>query len=171
VSPPKARAIRRALGAAETPIATTTAIPVADLEAVRAAAPRRKTLLGVEKDEFPVALARHGRALEVFEHPGNVLAAVVACLAGKAIDLGHSRHDAVAEAISKARGSRFVILAEEHLSLGAKLTDSAVSREDLAAFVDAGESLDAGAMLEGVRFLRRALEAVSPETVVLVAFL
>ena len=161
----------RAMEASETPIATTTAIPVTALEAVRAAAPRRKTLLGVEKDEFPVALARHGRALEVFEHPGSVLAAVLACLAGKGLDLGHSRHDEVAAAISKARGSRFVILAEEHLPLAVELTDSAVSRGDLAALVEAGEGFDAGAMLEGIRFLRRALEAVTPGTVVLVAIL
>jgi hypothetical protein len=161
----------RAMGKAETPIATTTAIPLAALGAVRAAAPRGKTLLGVEKDEFPVALARHGRALEVFEHPGTVLAAVLACLAGKGVDLGHSRHDEVAAAISKARGSRFVVLAEQHLPLAVKLTDSALTREDLAAFVDAGEGFDAGAMLEGIRFLRRALEAVTPGTVVLVAIL
>jgi hypothetical protein len=158
-------------GAAETPIATTTAIPVAALEAVRAAAPRRKTLLGVEKDEFPVALARHGRALEVFEHPGNVLAAVLARLAARGLDLTHSRHDDVAAAISRARGSRFVILGEGQLPLAAELTDSALSSEDLAAFVDAGEGIDPGAMLEGVRFLRRALEAVTPGTVVLVAIL
>ena len=161
----------RAMGAPETPIATTTAIPVAALEAVRAAAPRRKTLIGIEKDEFPVALARHGRALEVFEPPGTVLAAVLAALAGKGLDLEHSRHDEVAAAISKARGSRFVILAEEHLPLAVELTDSAVSREKLAALVDTGEGLEAGAMLEGIRFQRRALEAVTPGTVVLVAIL
>ena len=161
----------RAMGAPETPIATTTAIPLRALEAVRAAAARRKTLLGHEKDEFPVALARHGRALEVFEQPGTVLAAVLACLGGKGLDLGHSRHDEVAAAISRARGSRFVILAEEHLPLAVELTDSAVSREDLAAFVEGGERFDAGAMLEGIRFLRRALEAVTPGTVVLVAIL
>jgi hypothetical protein len=158
-------------GASETPIATTTAIPVAALEAVRAAAPRRKTLLGVEKDEFPVALARHGRALEVFEHPGNVLAAILARLAAKGLDLEHSCQDEVAAAISKARGSRFVILAEEHVPLAGRLVDSALSREDLAALGDAGEGVDPGAMLEGVRFLRRALEAVTPGTVVLVAIL
>jgi len=161
----EARSILETTGAAETPIATTTAIPVAALEAVRAAAPRRRTLLGVEKDEFPVALARHGRALEVFEHPGQVLAAVLACLAGKGLDLSHSRHDGVAAAISKARGSRFVILSEEHVPLAGQLTDSAVSRDELAALVDAEEGLD------GIRFLRRALEAVSPGTVVLVAIL
>lgn len=166
-----ARAIRKAMQAAETPIATTTAIPVAALEAVRAAASRKRTLLGIEKDEFPVVLARHGRALEVFEHPGTALAAVLGSLAGKGVDLGHSRHDEVAAGISKARGSRFVILAEEHLPLAVELTDAAVSREDLAAFVDAGEGFDAGAMLEGIRFLRRALEAVTPGTVVLVAIL
>jgi hypothetical protein len=153
------------MGADETPIATTTSIPVAALEEVRAAAVRKKTLLGGEKDEFPVALARHGRALEVFEHPGQVLATVLAYLFEKReIDLTHSRHDAIAAAISKARGSRFVILAEEHLPLAGRLTDSTPSSEDLAG-------LDAGAMLEGVRFLRHALEAVGPGTVVLVAIL
>jgi hypothetical protein len=143
-------------------IATTTAIPIDALGAVRAAAARRKTLLGYEKDEFPVVLARHGRALEVFEPPGTVLAAVIARLAEKGLDLSHSRHDDVAAAISRARGSPFLILAEEHLPVAGKLTDSVLSAEDLPA---------AGEILEGVRFLRRALEAVAPGTVVLVAIL
>ncbi len=164
------------MGAAETPIATTTAIPVAALAAVSAAAARKKTLLGHEKDEFPIALARHGRALEVFEHPGNVLAAVLACLAEKGLDLGHSRHDEVAAAISKARGSRFIILAEEHLPLAGKLTGVGAGLEELAAFFnalnEAREGQEIGqAMQEGIQFLQRALEAVTPGTVVLVAIL
>jgi hypothetical protein len=156
--------------AAETPIATTTAIPVTALEAVRAAAVRRKTLLGHEKDEFPVALARHGRALEVFERPGNVLAAVIASLAERGLDLAHSRHDDVAAAISKSRGSPFLILAEEHLPLAGKLTDAGVSMRELPAFLD-GSAEGAEAAREGIEFLRRALEAVTPGSVVLVAIL
>ena len=162
--------------AAETPIATTTAIPLAALEAVRAAAIRKKTLLGHEKDEFPVVLARHGQALELFEHPGEVLATVLAYLHQKrGIDLARSRHAEVAAAISKARGSTFLLLGEEQVPLAGSLTDTD-AREELIAFFNglhgAGDGPDVGeAMRDGIRFLRRALEAITPGTVVLVAIL
>jgi hypothetical protein len=162
--------------AAETPIATTTAIPLTALEAVRAAAPRRKTLLGHEKDEFPVALARHGQALELFEHPGPVLATVLAYLRERrGIDLARSRHSEVAAAISRARGSTFLLLGEEQVPLAGSLTDTD-GGEELVGFFDAlhGGSEGPGvgeAMRDGIRFLRRALEAITPGSVVLVAIL
>ena len=108
-------------GSAEPAIATTTAIPVAALKAVRAAAARKKSLVGGTKDSFPMALARHGRALEVFEHSGQVLGTVFVFLDKKrGIDLRHSRHDEVASEITRARGSSFFILGEEHLPLVAE---------------------------------------------------
>jgi hypothetical protein len=160
----------------ETPIATTTAIPLAALEAVRAAAVRKKTLLGHEKDEFPVALARHGRALELFEHPGQILSTVLAYLRERrGVDLARSRHADVAAAISSARGSTFLLLGEEQVPLAGSLTDTD-AREELAAFFEGlhgpSEGPDVGeAMRDGIRFLRRALEAITPGTVVLVAIL
>ena len=164
-------------GSAEPAIATTTAIPVNALKTVRAAAARKKSLVGGMKDSFPMALARHGRALEVFEHSGQVLGTVFVFLDEKrGIDLTHSRHDKVASAITRARGSSFFILAEEHLPLAGKLTDVGAGVEELAAFFDAFHQASEGAevgeaMREGIEFLRRALEAVAPETVVLVAIL
>lgn len=158
-------------------IATTTAIPLAALGTVRAAAGPRKSILGGKKDEFPIALARHGRALELFEHPGYLLGTVLVYLREKwGIDLLHSRHDEVASAITTARGSTFVILGEEHVPLAGRLTEVHATTEELAAFFnafnDASDGLEvAEAMREGIRFLRRALEAVTPGTVVLVAIL
>jgi hypothetical protein len=158
-------------------IATTTAIPVAALDAVRVAAFRRKSLLPGEKDEFPLALARHGRALELFEHPGQILVSVLAILAEKqGIDLRSSRHAEAAAAISGARGSTFLILGEEHLPLADRLTDDGVTDAELAGFHGALIGTRAGtevaeAMREGIRFLRRALESVGPGTVVLLALL
>jgi hypothetical protein len=146
-------------------IATTTAIPLAALEAVRAAAAPRSSILGGKKDEFPIALARHGRALELFEHSGDLLRTVLVYLGERrGIDLLHSRHDEVACAISAARGSTFVILGEEHVPLAGRLTFNALN--------DASEGPEVGeVMREGIQFLRRALEAVTPGTVVLVAIL
>ena len=164
-------------GSAEPAIATTTAIPVNALKTVRAAAARKKSLVGGTKDSFPMALARHGRALEVFEHSGQVLGTVFVFLDEmRGIDLRHSRHDEVSSAITRARGSSFFILAEEHLPLAGKLTDVGAGVEELAAFFDAFHQASEGpevgeAMREGIEFLRRALEAVSPETVVLIAIL
>jgi len=164
-------------GSAEPAIATTTAIPVDALKAVRAAAARKKSLVGGTKDSFPIALARHGRALEVFEHSGQVLGTVFVFLDEmRGIDLRHSRHDEVSSAITRARGSSFFILAEEHLPLAGKLTDVGAGVEELAAFFDAFHQASEGpevgeAMREGIEFLRRALEAVAPGTVVLVAIL
>src|SRR5262249_8126869 len=107
----------------EPAIATTTAIPIAALEAVRAAASPKKSLLGDKRDEFPVALARRGRGVEVFEHSGDLLGTVFLYLEEKrGIDLIHSRHDELASAITKARGSTFFILGEEHLALADELT-------------------------------------------------
>jgi len=162
---------------AEPAIATTTAIPIPALDTVRAAASRRRTLLGHEKDEFPIALARHGRALEVFEHSGSVLGTVFAYLREKrGLDLTHSRHDEVASAITRARGSSFFILGEEHLRLSDELTDAGAAPDELAAFFDAFNQARNGrevgdAMKEGIQFLQRALEGVTPGTVVLVAIL
>lgn len=158
-------------------IATTTAIPVHALAAIRAAAVRRKSILPGEKDEFPVALARHGQALELFEHPRHLLETVLAFLGDRrGVDLRRSGHAGVAAAISRARGSTFLILDQEHLPLAAKLTDAGVTVEELAGFHGAFTGTRASpevaqAMREGIRFLRRALESVSPETVVLLAIL
>ena len=158
-------------------IATTTAIPFSRLEAVRAAAPRKQTLLGFQKDEFPMALARHGRALELFEHSGAVLRTALAYLDEKrGIDLMHSRHDEVATAITKARGSPFFVLGEEHLPLAGKLAEADAGVDDLAGFFnqlnEASEGREVGeAVRDGIQFLRRALDEVSAGTVVLVAIL
>ena len=164
-------------GSAEPAIATTTAIPVNALKTVRAAAARKKSLVGGTKDSFPMALARHGRALELFEHSGQVLGTVFVFLDEKrGIDLTHSRHDKVASAITRARGSSFFILGEEHLRLAGKLTDVGAGVEELTAFFNAFNEASEGpevgeAMREGIEFLHRALEAVAPGTVVLVAIL
>lgn len=158
-------------------IATTTAIPVAALDAVRAAAVRRRSILPGEKDEFPLALAVHGRALELFEHPGHLLLAVIAYLAEKrGVDLSRSRHGEAAAAISRARGSTFLILGEEDVPLAAKLADAGVSAEEIIGVHDAFTGTSAGpevadGMREGIRFLRRALESVAPGTIVLLAIL
>ena len=162
---------------AEPVIATTTAIPVSRLEAVRAAAPRKQTLLGFQKDEFPMALARHGRALELFEHSGAVLRTALAYLdERRGIDLMHSRHDEVATAITKARGSPFFLLGEEHLPLGDPLSEVDAGVDELGVFFDALNEASEGnevgeAVRDGIQFLRRALDEVAPGEVVLVAIL
>lgn len=158
-------------------IATTTALPVTALEAVRAAAPPRRSLLGGKKDGFPSALAKHGRALEVFEYSGYLLATLLVYLDEKhGIDLMHSRHDEVASAITQARGSTFFILGEEHLSLAGKLLGIRASVDELAGYFNAFNESQEGpeigeAMRDGIRFLDRALEAVTPGSVVLLALL
>ena len=164
-------------GSAEPAIATTTAIPVDALKAVRAAAARKKSLVGGMKDSFPMALARHGRALEVFEHSGQVLGTVFVFLDEKrGIDLMHSQHDGVASAITQARGSPFFLLGEEHLPLAGKLAESDAGIDELAAFFNASNEAHEGpevgeALREGIQFLRRALDEVTAGTVVLVAIL
>jgi len=158
-------------------IATTTAIPVAALDSLQAAAVRRKSILPGEKDEFPLALARHGRALELFERPGQLLLSALAFVAERqGVDLGRSRHAGTAAAISSARGSTFLILDEEHVPLAWKLTDAGVGAGELTGFHEAFTGTRAGVevadgMLEGIRFLRRALESIAPGTVVLLAIL
>ncbi len=153
-------------------IATTTAVGVGALPALRAAATPRRTLLG-RRDDFPVALARHGRGLELFESPGEVLATVLAYLVeARGIDLARSSHAAVAAAIGSARGSTYLILGEEHRALLPSLADAPVSPVELARFFNrfnrATEGEQVGqAMLEGLRFLRRAIESTGPDTVVL----
>ena len=154
-------------------IATTTAVPIDALPALQAAAAPRKSLLGGRKDEFPLALARHGRPLELFEFSGYVLETVLAYLSERGVDLVRSRHEEVARAITSARGSTYVILGEEHRALAQKLTDAQHAPAELAKFFNemnaASEDPDVGeAMLGGIRFLRRALDAVDRETVVLV---
>jgi hypothetical protein len=108
-----------------------------------------------------------------------VLATVLAYLAEeRGIDLRRSRHDEAARAITQARGSTFLLLAEEHVPLAGRLTDveGDATAEELATFFDAFNPASAApevgeAMREGIRFLRRALEAVAPGTVVLLAIL
>ena len=120
-----------------------------------------------------MALARHGRPLELFEFSGYVLGAVLAYLSEKGIELTRSQHDEVARAITSARGSTYLILGEEHRPLAEKLTDAQQAPAELARFFNelnaASEGPEVGeAMLEGIRFLRRALDAVKTGTVVLV---
>lgn len=108
-----------------------------------------------------------------------MLATVLAYLAEeRGIDLRRSRHDEAARAITQARGSTFLLLAEEHVPLAGRLTDveGDATAEELATFFDAFNPASAApevgeAMREGIRFLRRALEAVAPGTVVLLAIL
>lgn len=108
-----------------------------------------------------------------------MLTTVLTYLAEKrGLDLRRSRHDEVAKAISRARGSTFLLLAEEQVPLAGRLTDVEVqaTTEELATFFDAFKPASNGsevgeAMREGIRFLRRALEAVDPGTVILLAIL
>ena len=157
-------------------IATTTLIPVAALDALRDAAPPRKGLLGGKKDGFPTALARHGRALEVFERSGYLLGTVFVYLDERGIDLMHSRHDEVASVLTKARGSTFFILGEEHAPLAGKLVNVGASVGELTEYFNAFNEADEGpeigeGMGDAIRFLGRALEAVTPGNVVLLAIL
>ena len=158
-------------------IATTTAVPLSALGTLVRSARRRRSLLGGVKDEFPTALARHGRALEVFRYSGSLLPTVLTYLEqSRGIDLSRSMHDEMAFAISSARGSAHLILAEQHRPLASRLDDALHSPGELTAFLNRlgrtseGEEVGA-AMLEGIRFLRRALDAVGPGTVVLLAIL
>jgi hypothetical protein len=108
-----------------------------------------------------------------------VLTTVLAFLAERrGVDLRRSRHDEVARAITRARGSTFLVLGEEQVPLAGRLTDVEVeaTTEELATFFNAFNQASDGpgvgeAMREGIRFLRRALEAVAPGTVVLLAIL
>jgi hypothetical protein len=157
-------------------IATTTAVPVSALPALRRAARPRNTLLGWKKDLFPEALARHGRALEVLDPSGDPLDALLGYLERRGIDLARSRHDETAREITAARGSRYLILSEEHLTLAATLDEALYPPAELTAYFNElhgrSEGHEAGErMREALRFLRRAVEAVSPGTVVLVAIL
>lgn len=157
-------------------IATTTAVPASALPALRRAARSRNTLLGWKKDLFPEALARHGRALEVLDPSGDPLDALLVYLERRGIDLARSRHDETAREISSARGSRYLILSEEHLPLAATLDEALYAPAELTAFFNElqgrSEGIEAGErMREALGFLRRAVEAVSPGTVVLVAIL
>ena len=157
-------------------IATTTAVPVSALPALRRAARRRSTLLGWKKDLFPEALARHGQALEVLDPSGEPLDGLLLYLERRGIDLSRSAHDETAREISAARGSRFLILSEEHLSHLVNLEDSLFAPRELAAFL--GElhgrtvpETEGERMREALGFLRRGIEAVAPGTVVLLAML
>jgi len=158
-------------------IATTTALPISALEAVRAAAPPKTTFLGFKKDEFPMALARHGRGLELFEHSGAVLRTAFLYLDEKrGVDLMHSRHEEVASAITKARGSPFFLLGEEHVPLKGELVQDDAGIDELAAFFNEHNEVHEGpevgeAVRDGIEFLRRALDEVTAGTVVLVAIL
>lgn len=92
----------------------------------------------------------------------------------RGIDLRRSRHDEVARAITEARGSTFLLLGDEHVPLAGRLRDAEAeaTNEVLTAFRGASAAPEVGeAMREGIRFLRRALEAVDPGTVVLLASL
>jgi hypothetical protein len=158
-------------------IATTTAVPLSALPALRRAARPRSTLLGWTKDLFPEALARHGRAMEVLDPSGEPLDALLAWLEQRrGIDLSRSAHDETAREISTARGSRFLILSEEHLPHLAKLDESLSAPGELATFFTELHGRDVGEregerMREALGFLRRAVEAVGPGTVVLLAML
>ncbi len=89
----------------------------------------------------------------------------------RGVDLRRSRHEAVASALTQARGSTFLVLGEEHLPLAGRLSEAEANAttEELTTF--AGASGSPEAMREGIQFLRRALEAVTPGTVVLLAIL
>ena|GEM_PF-403364 len=157
-------------------IATTTAVPVSGLPALCRAARPRSTLLGWKDDLFPEALARHGRALEVLDPSGETLDAVLLYLERRGIALSRSSHEETAREISAARGSRFLVLSEEHLSHLAELDEALHAPEELAAFFGQLHGGSVGGregerMREALGFVRRAVEAVGPGTVVLLAML
>ena len=133
-------------------------------------------MLGWKEDLFPEALARHGRALEVLDPSGEPLDALLVYLERRGIALSRSRHDETARQLSAARGSRFFILSEEHLPHLSKLDEALYEPRELAAFLaelhgrSAGET-EGERMREALGFLRRAIEAVGPGTVVLLAML
>jgi hypothetical protein len=166
----------RSRAAGTSAIATTTALPLSELPALRGVARPRKTLLGWPKDLFPEALARYGRALEVLDPSGPTLSALLVYLERRGIDLARSSHEETAQAISSARGSTYLILGEEHLRHASMLEEARYSPAELAGFFNelhgTSEGVEVGErMREAVGFLRRALEAVSPGNVVLLAML
>jgi hypothetical protein len=150
---------------------------VSALPALRRAARPRRTLPGWKKDLFPEALARHGRALEVLDPSGDPLTALLLYLERRrGIDLARSRHDETAREIGAARGSRYLVLSEEHLPHAGKLDEGLCTPAELTAFFnelhEGNEGEEVGQrMREALAFLRRSLEAVSPGTVVLLAML
>ena len=94
----------------------------------------------------------------------------------RGIDLGRSSHEDTARAISSARGSTYLILGEEHLPHASILDETRYSPVELTAFFNDLHGTNAGVemgerMREALGFLRRALEAVRPGSVVLVAML
>ena len=167
----------RLSGSAGPGIATSTVVPVSALPALRRAARPKMTLLGWKKDLFPEALARHGRALEVLDPSGDPLNALLIYLERRrGVDFSRSAHHEAAREISAARGSRYLVLSEEHLAHVAELDEAFFAPAELAAFLAELQSRSVGEtegerMREALGFLRRAVEAVSPGNVVLVAML
>ena len=158
-------------------IATTTAVPLSALPALRRAARPRRTILGGRKDGFPEALARHGRALEVLDPCGRTLSTLLVYLRQRrGIDLARSSHEETAQALSSARGSTYLVLGDEHRPHASMLEEGRHAPAELADFFNGlhrtSEGVEVGErMCEALGFLRRALEAVTPGSVVLVAML
>jgi hypothetical protein len=113
----------------------------------------------------------------VLDPSGEPLTALLLFLQRRrGIDLARSRHDETAREIGEARGSTYLILSEEHLPRAAELDERLYTPAELTAFFNDLRRRNEGEgvgerMREALGFLRRALEAVGPGTIVLLAML
>jgi hypothetical protein len=153
-------------------IARAVLIPIDQVEAVAKAAVPKRSFFGGAKDEFEATLTRLGGTLAVFEYSGHVLATVLPYLLENGADLVHSEYEAVASAISSARGCSCFVLTREmrkqtSSTLDALDTDEEALAEYYEEFTESEEPDVGPAMVAGIAYLRTALDATKSDKVAL----
>ena len=153
-------------------IATATVLSLGSLEALRDAAKPTKGLFGGSRDRFHDYLKRHGVELPAFEGQGYVLVTLLCFLEERGIDLMNSEHADLAKALASTRGTTFFILSDTIKTSHLKSLDaSSFTPNELRSYYEAFNETEASGvesvMLEGIRFLIKALGSAAADKVVI----
>ena len=153
-------------------IASATVLPPAALAQLQTAATPVQRFLRAPRDDFPAVLKRTGHELPPYNGDGFVFATLLPYLKDRGIDLLTSEHDGVARQLCKARGaSLFVLTPAQRAAALVQLDDANFTVADLQTYYERFNERSAPgagvAMMEGIRFLRSVLQAITPTTVAL----
>jgi hypothetical protein len=121
------------------------------------------------------ALISKGRAVADYDGSGYIIATLLPYLEEQGVDLMKSSYDDLAEALTASSGASQFFLTSAHKAaclerLNPSAYDVASLRDYYNAFNERDEPEAIGrAMLDGIEAIRRALDAVGDDTVVLLS--
>jgi hypothetical protein len=152
-------------------IASFILMPKSALDALREAAPPKRSWLGKPKDIYNDFLAQHGRVVARYEWSGYILATLLPYLEEQKIDLMHADFDELSTYLTQKRGKTHFIFTDAHKRAHlARLAPQSFSEAELRDYYNefnATSEPEAGkAMLDGIRAIEQSLQSLDESSVI-----